>query len=605
MARQKKPAAGGRAEAAGVRAAEVPAGTEPTRLEVRSLKLSAIDVKDKGDRTRDGLFHGEVMNLAASMGKIGLRQPIGVKAAGQRFELVFGERRWYAAKLLGWEAIPATILPDDVSVVEARAAENLQRQDLNEDQKALVVSDMLDRAAETIAAEMGVKPDAELDAPTKDTIRVAAVKRLAERFGWPVQRVRDYAFVAGLPAKTRALGAEGRLSLAHLRVLAMVPDPELCDLLAEASADHGEGARMRPLEHLKSDVARLASRLDLAGWDLSVPFAGAPSCDKCPANSRNRTGLFDGCEPASYQNADSYSRAPKGPPTQGVCTNLPCFKRKDAETKAAIRRAADFIAGKAAALSPKDRPGALARLVRERQEKAPFVRPTVFGKEVRERVGAKLEKPKGASRGPARSAPAASDYDSPEARARRAAQEKHREALRGYAGKVEAVVEARLGELRPTARMLVAAAVQLTDDGVKARQYFSDKASREAADRLRVLLEFIASGGDLDEAVARVAELVVSGKGFDPFRGDWRFKTDGTLAAFALALGVDLAKLPPLPKLEDFLPKAEPAQSVASRHDGGKAKAQPAGKKKTTRKGGKAASAPAPAGAEGDEGEDA
>ncbi len=81
-----------------------------------------------------------LQGLAESMKQEGLLNPIVVRRLGDlptgqagTFELISGERRWRAAKLLGWETIEAKIIETE-SDAEAAAkglVENLQREDLN------------------------------------------------------------------------------------------------------------------------------------------------------------------------------------------------------------------------------------------------------------------------------------------------------------------------------------------------------------------------------------------------------------------------------------------------------------------------------------------
>ena len=62
----------------------------------------------------------------------GLVQPILVRRAENRFQLVVGERRWRAAKLAGMETIPAVIRDlGDREALELALTENLLREDLN------------------------------------------------------------------------------------------------------------------------------------------------------------------------------------------------------------------------------------------------------------------------------------------------------------------------------------------------------------------------------------------------------------------------------------------------------------------------------------------
>ncbi len=70
--------------------------------------------------------------LARSIGQHGVLQPVVVRRAGDRYELVMGERRFRASQRAGRRSIPAVVL--DVAPadrLELAIVENVQRQDLN------------------------------------------------------------------------------------------------------------------------------------------------------------------------------------------------------------------------------------------------------------------------------------------------------------------------------------------------------------------------------------------------------------------------------------------------------------------------------------------
>jgi ParB family chromosome partitioning protein len=72
----------------------------------------------------------ELEALKTSLARHGLQQPIGLKQKDDgRFELVYGERRLRAAKLLGWPTIFGVLTTGDSS--EIALIENLQRTDLS------------------------------------------------------------------------------------------------------------------------------------------------------------------------------------------------------------------------------------------------------------------------------------------------------------------------------------------------------------------------------------------------------------------------------------------------------------------------------------------
>jgi ParB family chromosome partitioning protein len=70
--------------------------------------------------------------LSRSIGQHGVLQPVVVRQAGERFELIMGERRFRASQLAGRKTVPAVILDvDPADRLELAIVENVQRQDLN------------------------------------------------------------------------------------------------------------------------------------------------------------------------------------------------------------------------------------------------------------------------------------------------------------------------------------------------------------------------------------------------------------------------------------------------------------------------------------------
>lgn len=75
----------------------------------------------------------EIDDLASSIAEVGLIQPIAIRKAGARYELVAGERRLRAHKALGLAVVPAFLVEagnDEVAVMAL--AENIDRQDLTD-----------------------------------------------------------------------------------------------------------------------------------------------------------------------------------------------------------------------------------------------------------------------------------------------------------------------------------------------------------------------------------------------------------------------------------------------------------------------------------------
>jgi ParB/RepB/Spo0J family partition protein len=80
----------------------------------------------------------DIEDLAESIKRFGLIHPITVCPRGDKFETVVGQRRLLAVRRLGWETIPAMVLPSALDLVEAKAlsfSENFLRRDLSTAEK--------------------------------------------------------------------------------------------------------------------------------------------------------------------------------------------------------------------------------------------------------------------------------------------------------------------------------------------------------------------------------------------------------------------------------------------------------------------------------------
>ncbi|MGL5977973.1 MAG: ParB/RepB/Spo0J family partition protein [Erysipelotrichaceae bacterium] len=73
-----------------------------------------------------------LMDLAQSIQENGLIQPISVREMGESYEIVAGERRFRAMKLLGKLEVPVVVLSaDDLQMAELALIENIQRENLS------------------------------------------------------------------------------------------------------------------------------------------------------------------------------------------------------------------------------------------------------------------------------------------------------------------------------------------------------------------------------------------------------------------------------------------------------------------------------------------
>lgn len=108
------------------------------------LDIESIEVNPFQPRTN---FNEESLReLASSIRELGVIQPITVrKVAFNKYQLVSGERRFRASKLIGLEAIPSYIrIANDQESLEMALVENIQRQDLDPIEIALSYQRLID-----------------------------------------------------------------------------------------------------------------------------------------------------------------------------------------------------------------------------------------------------------------------------------------------------------------------------------------------------------------------------------------------------------------------------------------------------------------------------
>ena len=113
-----------------------PSVTDISKSVFQSIPLDQI--KPSRHQARKQFSEDSIKALAESMKQEGLLQPVSVRQVGDAYELIGGERRLRAAKLLGWTTIDAKLI-QTVSEGEAAAKgliENLQREDLNSIEEA-------------------------------------------------------------------------------------------------------------------------------------------------------------------------------------------------------------------------------------------------------------------------------------------------------------------------------------------------------------------------------------------------------------------------------------------------------------------------------------
>lgn len=113
------------------------------RDEVRNIPIDNIIPNRFQPRT---IFDdSKIEELARTIHTHGIIQPIVVREDGDQFEIIAGERRFRAAKSLGWEEIPAIIKNlSDTETASVALIENLQREELTPIEEAMAYAKLLE-----------------------------------------------------------------------------------------------------------------------------------------------------------------------------------------------------------------------------------------------------------------------------------------------------------------------------------------------------------------------------------------------------------------------------------------------------------------------------
>jgi ParB family transcriptional regulator, chromosome partitioning protein len=198
------------------------------------LSARPIDAIKIGSRFRQD--HGDIAALARSIEAVGLLHPVVVTPSN---ELVCGERRIEAARLLGWQEIPARVVDID-AIVLGEHAENELRKDFTVSERVAI-----GRAVEESLGERRGRPKenvqnlAQLPAGGK-TRDIAAEK---SGFGNAESYRQAKAIVEkGTPELIEAVD-RGYVSISAAAELSRLPRPEQCEIVAAGPKAVIEAAR--------------------------------------------------------------------------------------------------------------------------------------------------------------------------------------------------------------------------------------------------------------------------------------------------------------------------------------------------------------------------
>ena len=125
--------------------------------EKKVLTIALNDILPNRFQPRLRFNEVAINELAESIKKHGVIQPIVVRPIGDKFEIIAGERRYKASSLAGKNDIPAIIADlDDRNSAEVALIENVQREDLTPIEEAISYKKILDMGYLT-QSELAIK----------------------------------------------------------------------------------------------------------------------------------------------------------------------------------------------------------------------------------------------------------------------------------------------------------------------------------------------------------------------------------------------------------------------------------------------------------------
>ena len=159
-------------------------------------------VQPNPDQPRTNFKQEEIEELANSIKKEGLLQPILVRKVGDHYQIIAGERRWQACKALKMKEIPVRFwAADNDKALELALIENIQRTDLNPIEEAYGYKRLMERR--------GMTQSEVAQTVSKGRSTIANALRLLD-----------------LPEEAQQLLFEEKITAGHARAILSIPDAE-------------------------------------------------------------------------------------------------------------------------------------------------------------------------------------------------------------------------------------------------------------------------------------------------------------------------------------------------------------------------------------------
>lgn len=188
--------------------------TVKPKEEKGSTGVVALDkVQPNPDQPRTNFKPEEIEELANSIKKEGLLQPILVRKVGENYQIIAGERRWQACKSLNMKEIPVRFwAADNDKALELALIENIQRTDLNPIEEAYGYKRLMERR--------GMTQSEVAQTVSKGRSTIANALRLLD-----------------LPEEAQQLLFEEKITAGHARAILSIPDAESRKTLTQKLMD--------------------------------------------------------------------------------------------------------------------------------------------------------------------------------------------------------------------------------------------------------------------------------------------------------------------------------------------------------------------------------
>ena len=214
-------------------------------------KLKITEVEPNRNQPRKTFDEEGIEELAESIKRYGVIQPIKEVKKDDYYEIVAGERRWRASKKAGLKEIPAIIREGtDRHNKEVALIENIQREDLNAYEKALGIKELMDNYSLT-------------------------QQEVAEILGKSRSGIANTVRILNLDPRVLELVKQGKLAEGHARTLLAITDNDKQYQMALRMIE--KGATVRDFEknvNYKKNMKKKDEKYEEIFRDIENSFQG-------------------------------------------------------------------------------------------------------------------------------------------------------------------------------------------------------------------------------------------------------------------------------------------------------------------------------------------